>query len=245
MNINKRIEFLTRLKGAEKAFLVNDDHCFFLDLSSVGYLRLALVKIASLFIDTGVIEKSCDIDFLTLDEIKDILHIIQFSRTGINYQETIEKRKLEYNDQKHIIPPAYIGIDLLLDNPKEGTSLNEIKTPMLKGISGLQKKVTGKVKVITDNNNIKLQGPSILVLKHGHASYFLPFINQIKGLIYDGGSPYDHPGIIARELLIPSLYNTQNATKVLKDGDEVELDGVNGCVTILRAIPVDFIKHAP
>ena len=39
---------------------------------------------------------------------------------------------------------------------------------------------------------------------------------------------------IARELLIPSLYNTQNATKVLKDGDEVELDGVNGCVTLLK-----------
>ena len=67
MITNKRIEFLTRLKGAEKAFLVNDDHCFFLDLSSIGYLRLALVKIASLFIDTGIIDKSCDIDFLTLD----------------------------------------------------------------------------------------------------------------------------------------------------------------------------------
>ena len=91
-------------------------------------------------------------------EIKDILQITQLGIPSINYQDTIDKRKMEYNMQKTYNPTeAYIGINLLLDNLKEGTRMNEMKTPMLKGVSGLQKKVTGKVKVITNNKNIKLQ----------------------------------------------------------------------------------------
>lgn len=63
-----------------------------------------------------------------------------------------------------------------------------------------------------------------------HNCYLLPVINHVAGLIFDGGSPFDHPGIIARELQIPAIYYTKTATQQLQDGDEVELDGVHGQV---------------
>lgn len=232
MGSEEMCEFLARLKGAEKAFLVNDDHCFYLDLSAVGYLRLALAKVANLLKNTGVIENSKDIDFLKFEEITNLLRMIQGCSFDFEYKDVIRKRKNDYHSQSLIIPPSYIGTPPVLKRSEENKK-TDTEPMILKGISGLQKKVTGKVKVIADNNNIHLDEDAILVLKHGHSCYFLPFIDKIKRLIYDGDSPYDHPGIIARELSIPSLYNTQNATSVLRDGDEVELDGINGCVILI------------
>jgi len=233
MNDIDKAEFLARLKGAEKAFLVNDDHCFYLDLSGFGFFRLALAKITSLFISRGIIEKNEDINFFTLNEIDDILKIIQDEKLEIKYHGVINRRKNEYELQRKVIPPAYIGNKPFSDSNKETQARHPAENlTIIKGVSGLQRKVTGKVKVITDNKDIHLKEPAILVMKHGHLCYFLPFLSKVIGLIYDEGSPYDHPGIIARELSIPSLYNTRIATKDLKDGDEVELDGIAECVVI-------------
>lgn len=108
---------------------------------------------------------------------------------------------------------------------------------ILKGVSGLGRRVTGRVKVINDSaKSNEIREDCILVLKHGHGCYFLPVMNRIKGLIYDEGSPFDHPGILAREFGIPSIYKTGNATRVLKDGDLVELDGIMGEVRIINKV---------
>lgn len=243
MKESEKEEFLKRLKGAEKAFLVNDDHCFYLDLTAAGYLRLALVKIAELFKNKGLIINIEDIDFMTFDEIISTLGLLQDNNIDFKYLNIINMRKNENKLQRRILPPAYIGNPLASTakqgdaNPErnlvaEGYSAANDDSIIIKGVSGLQKKVSGKVKVITGHGSINLQEPAVLVLKSGHSCYFLPVIDKIKGLVYDGGSPYDHPGIIARELSIPSLYNTKIATKILKDGDVVELDGINECLIL-------------
>lgn len=43
-----------------------------------------------------------------------------------------------------------------------------------------------------------------------------------------------HAAIISRELKIPCIIGTKNATKILNDGDLVEVDAENGVVKILE-----------
>lgn len=45
---------------------------------------------------------------------------------------------------------------------------------------------------------------------------------------------YDHAAIIAREFNIPCIVGTENAARILKDGDMVEVDAYKG---IVRKIP--------
>jgi len=62
---------------------------------------------------------------------------------------------------------------------------------------------------------------------------FLPVIkrkSQILGIISDKGGLTCHAAIIARELEIPYVAGTQIATKKLKDGMIVTIDGRNGIV---------------
>ena len=50
----------------------------------------------------------------------------------------------------------------------------------------------------------------------------------------DEGGITCHAAIVARELKTPCVIGTKFATKVLKDGDIVEVDADNGVVKILK-----------
>ena len=51
-------------------------------------------------------------------------------------------------------------------------------------------------------------------------------------IITDEGGVTSHAAIISRELNIPCIIETKNATDVLKDGDIVEIDVIKGIIKI-------------
>ena len=104
------------------------------------------------------------------------------------------------------------------------------------GISGCRKSVKGVVYVHTvEFRTFDMPHTGILVLTRAHGQYLLPLLGKIQGLILEEGSPFDHAGIMARELNIPIIYKAKDATKILQTGDEVEIDGIHGHV-IIRSI---------
>lgn len=56
---------------------------------------------------------------------------------------------------------------------------------------------------------------------------------KISALVTDVGAPLSHAVIVARELGIPAAVNCGNASRVLKTGDRVRVDGSNGKVILL------------
>lgn len=62
---------------------------------------------------------------------------------------------------------------------------------------------------------------------------FVPAMKKTAGIITDEGGITCHAAIVSRELGKPCIIGTKIATKVLKDGDIVEVDADNGVVRIL------------
>lgn len=58
----------------------------------------------------------------------------------------------------------------------------------------------------------------------------MPIIREAKGIVTDEGGVTSHAAIVARELKIPAIINTHDATKIFKTGDLVLLDAANGIV---------------
>jgi pyruvate,water dikinase len=52
-------------------------------------------------------------------------------------------------------------------------------------------------------------------------------------VVTDIGAPLSHAAIVARELGIPAVVGTGNATMRLKTGDKVLVDGSQGLVEVL------------
>lgn len=57
---------------------------------------------------------------------------------------------------------------------------------------------------------------------------------SISGLIVEKGSLLSHSAIVAREMGIPAIVGVKNATRLLRDGDRVRLDGSTGTITLMR-----------
>ena len=108
-----------------------------------------------------------------------------------------------------------------------------IRSMMSKEICGLAASpgvVLGRVRVVPSPKDCaSLVKGEILVAGMTTPSYALA-IRKASGIITDEGGITCHASIVSREMGIPCIVGTKNATKVLKTGDLVELDGEAGSV---------------
>ena len=63
---------------------------------------------------------------------------------------------------------------------------------------------------------------------------YLPAMKKAAGFITDEGGITCHAAIVAREMRKPCVIGTKNATKVIKDGDLVEVKASHGQIIILE-----------
>jgi pyruvate,water dikinase len=57
--------------------------------------------------------------------------------------------------------------------------------------------------------------------------------SKVAGIVTDSGGVASHSAVVAREFMIPAVVGTGSATKQIKTGDRVSVDGNNGVVKIL------------
>jgi len=108
------------------------------------------------------------------------------------------------------------------------------KSNELKGISAQKGIVRDYAKIILSYDDFKkFKKDNILVATNTMPEY-MPIIRKAKAIITDIGGITCHAAIVSRELKKPCIIGTKIATKVLKDGDLVEVDADRGIVKILK-----------
>jgi len=104
----------------------------------------------------------------------------------------------------------------------------------IKGQSAFIGKVKGKVRIINDKSKFKLFKPGEILVASMTTPDYLSILKESSAFITDEGGITCHAAIIARELKKPCVIGTKIATKVLNDGDLVEVDANKGVVRILE-----------
>ena len=104
----------------------------------------------------------------------------------------------------------------------------------VKGNVAFSGRVKGLVKIVKiddDLNKIKRGDIMVAVMTFPH---FISAMEKASAFITDEGGILCHAAIVAREMKKPCIIGTKFATKVLKDGDLVEVDADKGIVKILK-----------
>lgn len=100
------------------------------------------------------------------------------------------------------------------------------------GVSGSPGRYTGTVRIIRDESEFsRLAAGDVLVCPITTPTWSILF-GQAGALVTDGGGVLSHSAIIAREHGIPAVLGTSNATRQLKNGQTVVVDGTNGVVQV-------------
>lgn len=116
---------------------------------------------------------------------------------------------------------------------------------LTKGIAVGTKIASGKIRIIKDVSKInEFQKGEILVTQMTDPDWE-PIMKIASGIITDKGSRTSHAAIVSRELGIPCIVGTENATKTLKTGKEVTLDCSSGAEGLVYRGKLNFeiIKH--
>ncbi|MFB9629008.1 PEP-utilizing enzyme, partial [Nonomuraea helvata] len=103
----------------------------------------------------------------------------------------------------------------------------------VKGFPGAPGIVEGIARVISGpEEGDRLKPGEILVTTLTNVGW-TPMFPRAAAVVTDMGAPLSHASIVARELGIPAVVGTGNATMRLHDGDRIRVDGERGTVELL------------
>ncbi|MDX9893277.1 MAG: PEP-utilizing enzyme [Patescibacteria group bacterium] len=91
-------------------------------------------------------------------------------------------------------------------------------------------KAKGRVKIINSPEEMTKMSKGDILVSGATNPNLMPAIRQASAIVTDEGGLTCHAAIVSRELKIPCVVGTNFATKVLKDGDTVEVDAKSGLV---------------
>lgn len=159
---------------------------------------------------------------------------IYLSLSGIDIDKNIIKERQKgyalISNENH---DCSLFVNNELEKIKKQYNKNNEKTTTIKGLVACKGKVTGQVVIVKDRSEIsKIKENDILVTVLTTPD-FIAGMRKSSAVITDLGGMTSHAAIVARELKKPCIVGTKNATKILKDGDIVEVDAINGIISII------------
>jgi len=186
--------------------------------------KQALLKEAGKLLQANVIHEKEDIYYLTFDELREVV-----STKKIDYQ-LINKRKGEYRLYEKLIPPRVITSDgeIITGAYKRG----DLPAEAIAGLAVSSGLIEGRARVILNMENADLEDGDILVTSFTDPSW-TPLFVSIKGLVTEVGGLMTHGAVIAREYGLPAVVGVENATRLIKDGQRIRVNGTDGYVEIL------------
>ncbi|MFD5020465.1 phosphoenolpyruvate synthase [Paenibacillus sp. NPDC058367] len=186
--------------------------------------KQALLKEAEQLVKASVIHKKEDIFYLTFEELHEVV------RTNKLDEQIISKRKDDYNFFEKLTPPRVITSDgEIITGEYKRENLPDkaiIGLPVSTGV------IEGRARVILNMEEADLEDGDILVTAFTDPGWTSLFVS-IKGLVTEVGGLMTHGAVIAREYGLPAVVGVENATKLIKDGQRIRVNGTEGYIEIL------------
>ncbi|MEN6460894.1 MAG: PEP-utilizing enzyme, partial [Syntrophomonas sp.] len=184
----------------------------------------ALLKEAEYLVQANVIHEKEDIFYLTFEELREAV------RTNKLAYQLISLRKDEYKLYEKLTPPRVITSDgeIIAGQYKRGN----LPAQAVAGLPVSSGVIAGRARVILNMEEADLEAGDILVTSFTDPSW-TPLFVSIKGLVTEVGGLMTHGAVIAREYGLPAVVGVENATKLIKDGQRIRVNGTEGYVEIL------------
>jgi len=189
--------------------------------------RQAILAEARVLHQKGILEKEEDVFYLYIDELIALLE----NRFSKDLTSLIASRKRACEQYKKMTPPRVMtsegeiitGVRSDIEAPKGAL----VGTPVSAGVA------EGYVKIVLKPEDAKLNKGDILVAPFTDPGW-TPLFYSVQALVVEIGGMMTHGSVIAREYGIPAVVGIENATRILKDGQCIRVDGTRGFVEILK-----------
>lgn len=184
----------------------------------------ALMKEAKVLQSKGLIKEAEDVYYLYFQEFWNAV------KTGELDYSIVARRKEDYRIYEMLTPPRVMTSEgevifgsYNADNIPEGA---------LVGVAVSSGVVEGTARVVLNLEDAVIEEGDILVTSFTDPSW-TPLFVSIKGLVTEVGGLMTHGAVVTREYGLPAVVGVENATKLIKDGQRIRINGTEGYVEIL------------
>jgi pyruvate,water dikinase len=213
----RRVRLLFGARESPKFYMVQ----------TMGILREVLLKIGEEFASSGTILNREDLFYLHVSELKAL------SRgEARDWQALIAARRLDFEREarRRQVPRVLVSDGrAFYEGFGSETSTGDVITgsPVSPGV------VEGVVHVVIDPYAARLLPGEILVCA-GTDPAWTPLFMAAAGLVTEVGGMMTHGSVVAREYGIPAVVGVHEATRRLKDGQRIRLDGSLGQIILIE-----------
>lgn len=245
-----RAAFDELLADARLVYRLRDERGVYSDMTSTGLLRLAILEVGRRAIARGVVDDA----ELLLDAGVDELVALSDGATspdGVELRARAEAR----HAAALVDAPAILGAPHAPPPPPEmlppalgrvaagvgfgiSTILHEIDEPsmvdgVIRGLPGNGGVFEGKARLIKEIADLTTLEPGDILVSPTTSEAFNCAIHLLGAIVTDHGGVASHAAIVSREVGIPAVVGTGNASTIITDGARIRVDGTAGEVTLL------------
>jgi pyruvate,water dikinase len=186
--------------------------------------KQALLEEAGRLVQARVLCEEEDIFYLTFQELHDVV------RTNHADDQLISQRQDTFRSYQALTPPRVSTSD---GEVVAGVyRRDDMPAGALVGLAVSAGTIEGRARVILDMAEADLEPGDILVTAYTDPSWS-PLFVAIRGLVTEVGGLMTHGAVIAREYGLPAVVGVEHATRLIRDGQRIRVNGTDGYVEIL------------
>jgi pyruvate,water dikinase len=231
-----------------------ENHNFYVEHWHHSIFWAKVRELGSVFVAHGFFGDEEDIFFLRRTEIHDALYDLCIgwatgteSRGPTYWPEIVAKRRAIYETLRGWTPPPALGkppeqitepLTIMLwgitqDTVDEWLGGGGDDASVLNGVAASGGIARGKARVVTTAEDLHAVEPGEILVCRITAPSWAPVFSKIAAAVSDIGGIMAHTAIVSREYGLPAVVGTGFATQRIKTGQEIEVNGDDGVVTLL------------
>lgn len=236
-------QFEMLLKAAQTGSVLQEDHNFWIDQRCMYEVRRVAQEFGRRFAEAGVIDRADDVFYLTWEELRETAETLPY----VPRQQIVQRRRDEMEHFRTVAPPPALGTPPAGPRPDDafgramvrffgGPPQPSEQPGVLKGNAGSPGVVRGVAKVVRSLSEASKLARGDILVAETTAPPWTPLFATAAGIVTDTGGILSHCAVVAREYRIPAVVGVAGATKAIRDGMVIEIDGDAGIVRIVDEI---------
>jgi len=238
----------TALELAVRMAPLTPDHHFYIDQGCYARMRIMFLELGRKLVTAGTIDDAEDIFMFRYEEIR----AIASRPDAFDAKAVAAERRAGMEAAAKQVPREWYGTInhwQLYEEPYKGLWGWPLKfeaeqaekeekaeaqaATVLKGLPASPGVAEGIARfVVSPAEFDQIQMGDILICKMTNPAWVVSF-SKISALVTDTGGAGSHPAVVSREFGIPCVVGTSKATRVIKSGMKVRVDGSKGTVEII------------
>ena len=195
--------------------------------------RRLLHELGARLVTAGVLAEPMDVCWVPLAQLREATGALDSGGAPGDLRADVAVRQAAARGQRQATPPQYLPKSRIMASmdwaypSREGQSGS-----VLSGTVGSGGAVTARARVLSGPQDFAAFRPGEVLVASITTPAYTPLFAMAAAVVTDIGGVLSHGSIVAREYGIPAVLGTGSATRLIRTGDVITVDGGAGRVTL-------------